>query len=324
MLQKIPFAVLLFILSLITAGLAHAQNTLEGEVIDSRTGEPLFGVSVLDVNAGSGTSTDLDGGFTITYSGTTTLRFSFIGYRTVDIEVTPTTSDLTVELEQEISALDEVVVTGLGTSIKRENLANSITRIDSDKLTGNVTPQTLDNTLNGKIPGVNIRAQSGAPGGGVNVQLRGISTLGAGSSQPLYIIDGVYVNNDAIANGRFLTTGANSFAEDNPANRVADLNPEDIESIEVLKGASAAAIYGQRANAGVIIINTKKGQGGKTKVSFTQEVGFNSALNLGQIGAEWDLDKIDFIDGTLGFQGTATTEQIRQLFQQAESTGTIF
>ena len=321
MLQKIPFAVLFFIISLITAGLAQAQNTLEGEVVDSRTGEPLFGVSVLDINAGTGTSTDLDGKFTITYSGTTTLRFSFIGYRTVDIEVTPSTSDLTVDLEQEISALDEVVVTGLGTSIKRENLANSITRIDSDKLTGNVTPQTLDNSLTGKIPGVNIRAQSGAPGGGINVQLRGISTLGAGSSQPLYIIDGVYVNNDAIANGRFLTTGANSFAEDNAANRLADLNPEDIASIEVLKGASAAAIYGQRANAGVIIINTKKGQGGATKVSFTQEVGFNSALNLGQIGAEWDLDKIDFVDGTLGFQGTATTDQIRDLFQQAQSNG---
>jgi len=319
MLQKIPLAVIIFSLFMITAGLVQAQNTIEGEVVDARTGEPLFGVSVLDINAGSGTSTDLEGKFSITFIGSTTLRFSFIGYRTIDREVNQATSELVIQLEQEISSLEEVVVTGLGTSIKRENLANSITRIDSDKLTGTVTPQTLDNSLTGKIPGVNIRAQSGAPGGGINVQLRGISTLGAGSSQPLYIIDGVYVNNDAIANGRFLTTGANSFAEDNPANRLADLNPEDIESIEVLKGASAAAIYGQRANAGVIIINTKSGQGGRTKVSFTQELGFNSALNLGQLGASWDLEKIDFIDQTLGFQGTASTEQIRQLFQQTQA-----
>ena len=127
-------------------------------------------------------------------------------------------------------------------------------------------PQTLDAAMNGKIPGVNIKQLSGAPGGGFNVQMRGISTLGAGNSQPLYIIDGVYVNNEELRTGRSFATGASTttLTQDDVANRLADLNPDEIETVEVLKGASAAAIYGQRANAGVVIITTKKGRAGRT------------------------------------------------------------
>lgn len=318
MLQKIPFAVLLFIISLITAGLAQAQNTLEGEVVDSRTGEPLFGVSVLDVNAGSGTSTDLDGKFTITYTGTTTLRFSFIGYQVQDIEVNQQTTDLTVELQAEVTALDELVVTGLASTVKRSNLANAVSSISAEDIAGKVDPQTLDRAMQGKIPGVNILQTSGAPGGGFNVQLRGISTLGAGASQPLYIVDGVWVDNSLLTTGRSLVSGAGGTAQDDVANRIADINPNDIESIEVLKGSAAAAIYGQRANAGVIIITTKKGQAGRTNISIKQDFGFNDVQRL-RGTTDWTEDRIDAFWGA----GSARADLEKQRFRDAQQQGTI-
>lgn len=176
--------------------------------------------------------------------------------------------------------------------MKRENLANSVASISSEDITGKSQPETIDNALQGKIPGVQITSYSGAPGGGFNVQLRGVSTLGAGGSQPLYIIDGVYVNNEQLTTGRSAVSGAGGNSQDDTANRLADINPDDIASIEVLKGPSAAAIYGQRANAGVIIINTKKGKAGQTLVSVKQEVGFSSPLNL--IGrTSWTAARID-------------------------------
>ena len=290
--QKMLLFAVVSLCLLFTASISNAQNTLQGEVIDSNTFEPLFGVSVLDVNAGTGTSTDLDGRFSITYTGSTTLRFSFIGYRVQDIEVTQQTTSLTVELIQDIAALDELVVTGLASTVKRSNLANAVSSISARQISENTDPVTIDRALQGKIPGVNILQTSGAPGGGFNVQLRGISTLGAGASQPLYIVDGVYVDNSILTTGRSLVSGAGGTVQDDAANRIADLNPDDIESIEVLKGSSAAAIYGQRANAGVIIINTKRGRSGRTNISVKQDIGFNSAQKfLGR--TEWTEDRIN-------------------------------
>lgn len=288
--NKIPFAVMLLLL-FFTAFQLQAQNSIDGEVVDATTGEPLFGVSVLNVNTGTGTSTDLDGEFTISFSGSTTLRFSYIGYRDQDVDITPQTSSLTVQLEAEVSALDELVVTGLASTVKRSNLANAVSSINASQISENTDPVTIDRAMQGKIAGVNILQTSGAPGGGFNVQLRGISTLGAGASQPLYIVDGVYVDNSILTTGRSLVSGAGGTVQDDPANRIADLNPDDIESIEVLKGSSAAAIYGQRANAGVIIINTKRGQSGRTNISVKQDIGFNSAQKfLGR--TEWTEDRI--------------------------------
>ncbi|MGN8225740.1 SusC/RagA family TonB-linked outer membrane protein [Gracilimonas sp. BCB1] len=291
------------------AQVAIAQYTVSGTVTDASTGEVLVGVTIFDANTNTGTSTNINGRYSLELpAGTTSLRFSSIGYVTQNIEVSGSNGgevSLDVEMRSDVANLEELVVTGLASSIKRENLANAITKVDAEDLVERTQPQTLDGAFKGKIPGVSIRSQSGAPGGGVNVQMRGVSTLGAGSSQPLYIIDGVYVNNDAISNSRYLTTGANSTAEDNSANRLSDINPEDVESIEVLKGPSAAAIYGQRANAGVIIITTKKGQAGDTQVSVSQDVGFNSALNLVGV-AEWNPDKITTYTSIFG--GNAAAE----------------
>lgn len=278
-------------------GIAVGQNyTITGTVTDGATGEGLAGVNVVVEGTTTGTITDVQGKYRLqTSEQAPTLVFSFIGYLQQSVQLSQGQTNVNVTLEEDVTNLEEVVVTGLASSVKRSNLANSVETVNASELAETTSPQTLDNALYGKLAGVNMTANGGAPGGGINVQLRGISTLGAGSSQPLYIVDGVYVDNSTIRNGRTQVSGAsggqNSATQDNTAGRIADLNPEDIESIEVLKGPSAAAIYGTRANAGVVIITTKRGQAGETKVSFKQDVGFASALNL--IGFDdWGPEKI--------------------------------
>lgn len=295
-LYKRGLCIVLF--SLFTVGSAFAQFTVNGTVIDAESGEPLFGVTVVEAETGNGAATDINGQFSLNVAGdSATLRVTYIGYIVQTVEVNRNGSaivEIEIELEPDISRLEEIVVTGLASNVKRSNLGNAVATISRKELSGTTVGQSLDNSLYGKITGVNINANGGSPGGGSNVQLRGISTLGSGSSQPLYIIDGVYVDNTVISTGRSSVSGAGGSSQDDVASRISDLNPEDIESIEVLKGPSAAAIYGGRANAGVIIINTKRGQAGETRVSIKQDVGFTSALNL--LGFdEWSEDKIDLI-----------------------------
>src|SRR4249919_1728968 len=137
--------------------------------------------------------------------------------------------------------------------------------------------------MSGKVPGAYINANSGAPGGGISVKLRGVTSF-FGNTQPLFVVDGVYMDNSAVSGGLNAVTaaaaGGNASNQDNPSSRIADLRAEDIENIEILKGASAAAIYGSRAAAGVVIITTKRGRAGKTKVSFTQDLGFVKVRKL--------------------------------------------
>lgn len=297
---------------------AVAQFTVEGTVIDAQSGQALVGVNIYDPGSEQGTTTNTEGDFSLDIPAqSATLRISYVGYNQKNVEVSADNNEITIELQKSIANLDEVVVTGLASSVQRSNLANAVSTVNSEELTGTVSSPTVDNALSGKIAGVNIRSNSGAPGGGFNVQLRGISTLGAGSSQPLYIIDGIYVNNSTISNGRFQATGATSAGEDNGGNRLADLNPDDIESIEVLKGPSAAAIYGQRANAGVVIITTKRGSAGSTEVTFEQNTGFSSALNLLGV-ASWSESKIQ---NFYSDPGVAAAEV--QKYQQAVANGNI-
>ena len=161
---------------------------------------------------------------------------------------------------------------------------------------------TVDGALYGKFAGANISANSGAPGGGISVKLRGITSL-VGNSQPLFIVDGVYYDNSSIQAGlnsvsKAAGQGSTDF-QDNPSNRVADLDPEDIDRIEVLKGASTAAIYGARAAGGVVIITTKKGKAGKPRIEIGQSVGMQMQLNkLGQ--RQWDTTKVRAAYGSNG------------------------
>ena len=307
--------------TLFCAQVAIAQYTVSGTVTDAATGETLVGVTIFDANTNTGTSTDIEGEYTLELpSGETSLRFSSIGYVTQNVDVSGTSGEVTldVEMRADVANLEELVVTGLASSVKRANLANSVASISAEDIAERTQPETIDNALQGKIPGVQITSYSGAPGGGFNVQLRGVSTLGAGGSQPLYIIDGVYVNNEFLTTGRSAVSGAGGNSQDDVANRLADINPDEIQSIEVLKGASAAAIYGARANAGVIIINTKQGVAGETQVSIKQEVGFNNALNL--LGrTDWTEERIDAFYGA----GSAAAVRERQRLNDAQAAGNV-
>src|SRR4029078_11592097 len=145
-----------------------------------------------------------------------------------------------------------------------------------------VSSATVDAAMQGKLAGANLQFNSGAPGGGARLRLRGISTIN-GQSSPLYVIDGVIVSNVAVPSGANAITGAaaggNASNQDNPVNRIADITPNDIETVEVLKGASAAALYGSKAANGVVIITTKRGRNGENKVEVTQRLGFSQVSN---------------------------------------------
>ncbi len=257
--------------------LGFSQGTVSGNITDSSYGGPLAGVNVVVKGTSRGAVSDFDGNYSINVdSFPATLVFSSLGYETKELIVEgPTT--LNVTMAESATGLDEVIVTGLGTSIKRSNLANAVATVSNDELVGTTAQSTLDGALYGKLTGVNITSSSGAPGGGFALRLRGISSIN-GNNQPLYIVDGVYVNNSEIPSGLRFASGANRGNEENSANRIADLDPNDIQNIEVLKGASAAAIYGTRANAGVVIITTKRGSQGKTEVKFSQDTGFNTII----------------------------------------------
>ncbi len=265
----------------------------------------------------TGTSTNADGTFTVggVPATATRVQFSFVGYRTVEQDIT--SAPISVMLTSETRALDEVVVTGLATTIKRSNLANSVATVSAQELVGQTRPVTLDAALQGKLSGAVITQTSGTPGGGISVQLRGPSSI-IGSSEPLYVIDGVYANNETYENGR----SSNAFNQANEAlgrqsgttNRISDINPDDIENIEVLKGSSVAAIYGACANAGVII-TTKRGRAGQTRVSLRQDLGATSILR--RLGHEdWTAGKIAAFP-RLGGSGDVATEQARLAAAQA-------
>jgi TonB-linked SusC/RagA family outer membrane protein len=254
--------------------------SVSGTVTDAQTGEALVGTQVFVKGTFVGTTTDDNGAFSIDVETGATLMVAYIGYKSQEVAVSEGVGLLSVQLEPDVLKQDEVVVTGLVSTVKRRNAANAVAVVSGEDLV-NAPTQTLDQALSGQFAGVNIRRNSGAPGGGVNVNLRGSSTL-TGSTQPLYVIDGVILNNDANQSGIDVVTAAtgagSSRPQGQPTNRIGDINPNDIESIEVLKGASAAAIYGAKASNGVVIIKTKRGRGGKTKFNFSTKAGSSSLL----------------------------------------------
>lgn len=270
------------------------QKTITGKITSASTGEGLPGVSVFAKGTTIGTITDINGAYTLNVpEGTVTLVFTTIGFAKIEQTLGSETT-IDVQLKEDVQNLEEIVITGLASNTKRGNLANAVSTISAKELTGVTVPQTVDGALYGKFNGVNIVSNSGAPGGGISVKLRGTTSI-LGSSQPLYIVDGVYIDNSSIgANLNFLSAaaaGGNASNQDNPSNRIADISLEDIETIEVLKGAAAASIYGSRSSAGVIVITTKKGGNGRTNVSFDQTVGLTSAINL--LGnRDWNEERI--------------------------------
>ena len=274
----------IFLFLLLLPCFIFAQNTISGRVsLDN--GEPVSFANVIEKGTANGTTTDMDGNYSIEVATLpVTLEYSSLGFTTFEQSVSAA-GTVNVVMAESAQSLEEVVVTGLATSVKRSNSANAVASISSEKLVGTTPPPTLDGALYGKFAGVLVNSNSGAPGGGLSVKLRGATSI-EGNTQPLYIVDGVYVDNSSIPAGLNTISAAASggsdeiFLQDNATNRIADINPEDIATVEILKGASAAAIYGSRAAAGVVIITTKRGKAGETQFRFSQSTGWNEAINL--------------------------------------------
>lgn len=313
--KKHPLLKMVYLLLLLIPSVIFGQSVVTGRISDAEN-NPIPFVDVVQKGTNNGVTSDFDGSYSITLNGDSgTLRFSYLGFTSQEMEIN-SSQTLNVTLETSLEALDEVVISGLASSIKRSNSANAVATVSAEDLVGRTAAQTLDGALSGKFAGAQITKSSGAPGGGISVKLRGVTSIN-GNSQPLYIVDGVYVNNNSISGaGLNFVSGAagggNASAQDNPTNRIADLNPDDIANIEILKGASAAAIYGSRAAAGVVIITTKKGKSGLTKISLSQDFGFNTILNkLGQRTYTAEIAEASFGEGN------------GALFTEARDNGTL-
>jgi TonB-linked SusC/RagA family outer membrane protein len=270
----------LFLLSVQQVAAQVRQVT--GRVTNSQTEQGLPGATVAVSGTGIVAETNNEGNYTVNVpDGDQTLVVRAIGYKRQQVPVPTNQSSADVALQPDVFKLEEIVITGQVTGVERQNLPNAVATVSASEL-NRAPAQTLESALQGKIPGAYIQANSGAPGGGYQLNLRGVSTINA-SVDPLYVVDGIVVSNAAIPNGQNAVScaqcGGNPRNQDNPVNRIADLNPEDVERIEVLKGGSAAAIYGSKATNGVVIITTKRGRLGKPQFSMSQKFGFFSRAN---------------------------------------------
>jgi len=244
----------------LTACLFAQERTITGSVTSADDKSALPGVNVLAKGSNTGGVTDSDGKFRISVpSGTTRLVFSFVGFTTKEVELGSQTS-LEVVLETDVRQLSEVIVTGFGQQLKRDVTGN-IAKVTSNDLKDMPVP-TFDNALQGKAAGVVVNAGGGKLGQGIQIRVRGQSSVSA-SNEPLYVIDGIPLT----------TQDLGSFG--GATNPLADINPQDIESLEILKDASSAAIYGSRAANGVVLITTKRGKAGRTNINFGAQYGFS-------------------------------------------------
>ena len=246
---------------------AQAQRAT-GTVVDE-TGEPLPGVSVIVAGKAGGVSTDFDGKFSLAANKGDVIKFAYIGYNPAEVKFDGKPINLT--LQPDAANLDEVVVTALGIKKDRKALGYAVSEMKSDEILENKSPNVV-NALAGKIAGVTVTQYSGAAGAGANITLRGGNSTSDGrSNEPLFVVDGIIYDNSTQVVGNSGTDGM-TRSNTTYSNRVMDINPEDIESMSVLKGAAASALYGSRAADGVIIITTKKGAEGTVKVNVSSKV----------------------------------------------------
>ena len=265
------------LLSIITYGQTK-EYSLTGKVLNSDQKQPIPGASVLIKNTDYGGVTDFDGNYEIKADlkpGEYTIEVSYLGYVTETKQLSLNNDTEIVNdfiLKEDPLGLDEVIVTGSSGNTTRRKLGNSIGTIKSKEIANTGSENTLS-ALSGKILGAQVNQNSGNPGGGFSVSLRGVSTV-FGSGEPLYIIDGVYVDNSSqnVINLNIASPGSDFQAGQN---RLVDINPNDIERIEVLKGAAAAAIYGSLASNGVVQIFTKKGEKGEPRINYSNSTNLN-------------------------------------------------
>ncbi|MEM7105805.1 MAG: SusC/RagA family TonB-linked outer membrane protein [Bacteroidota bacterium] len=241
-----------------------AQKTVSG-VVSEENGEPLIGVSVIESGTTNGTVTDLNGEYTLEVAGSSsTIEFRFTGYATVT-EVVGDRSNINATMSEDVEILDEVVVSALGFKQIRDEMGSTASKVDPDDIRRSGEANFL-NSLGAKASNVQISRSNGDPGAGSTIKIRGSNTI-TGSNNPLVIIDGVPVSNSTLYGGGNNATGGRTGGTSQQS-RLNDINPNDIESVQILKGASAAALWGSRAANGVVVITTKSGKAGKPKIEY--------------------------------------------------------
>ena len=272
---------------------AQTDYTLRGNVVDD-FGSPISGVTIQIKNTNQGAITDFDGSFNLQANlkaGSYVLIFRALGLTTKEIPLSlDTLKEIVTDviMTADILGLDAVVITGVGALTAKKQLGNTISTVEGLDI---AQSGSLDITggLSGKLAGIQVTQNSGDPAGGISVRLRSASTVN-GSSDPLYIIDGVIVNNNSTN-----VLNVNSVVQ----NRLSDISPNDIDRIEVIKGAAAAAIYGSRASNGVVQIFTKKGKSGKPVITVSSSVNFNSLRkkrDFNQVPLDWTSSDISILD----------------------------
>lgn len=316
---------MLFVLGLTLQ--VRAQTVVTG-TITTEDGESLPGASILETGTTNGTITDVDGNFSLNVNENASLTISFVGFQTQVIPINGM-STITMQMTPDLESLDEVVVVGYGTQ-KRKDISGSVSSIDKKELEDQVF-SNLDNLIQGKAAGVHVVQNNGAPGAGITLRIRGNTSIGSGN-EPLYVVDGVPIKSgdysglaDESRNGATSSISA-----------LGDLNPSDIESIEILKDAAAASIYGSRASNGVVLITTKKGSEGKMNVNLDYKTGLQqitrilpvvNALQDRELGYEaWvnngRIDAFEHFTDTLNPNYNHDTNWQDELFQVAPLTST--
>lgn len=265
--KKILLLSFMLLLTLSFNALAQ-ERTVTGKVTSADDGSGLPGVNVILKGTNTGAITDIDGNYSVSVpSSGGILQFSFIGLKSVEIEI-GARSVIDVPMSEDVETLEEVIVTGYQNQLKRE-LTGAVTSVKGDEI-ANIPLQSFDRAIQGRVAGVQIASQSGAPGAGVNIRVRGIGSVNAGND-PLIIIDGVQV----------ASNGGTTQGSSNPLNSI---NPNDIESIDVLKDAAASAIYGAQAANGVVVVTTKSGSStGKPQINVSMQEGVTEPFNLYEV-----------------------------------------
>jgi TonB-linked SusC/RagA family outer membrane protein len=268
----------LVLATLAGATVASAQQRQVTGRVTSSNGEAVAGANVSITGTAFAAVTNSDGRYAIAApAGAVTLVVRRIAFKRKEVSVPADQNQADVALEPDVFNLEAVVVTGQATGVERRNAAIATTNVSGEEISRVPSP-SIDRALAGRVPGAIISQNSGAPGGGTQIQLRGNNTV-IGNPDPLFVVDGVIFSDVALPTGLFTVTGSsanrgNGEQQDDPVNRLADINQDDVESIEFLRGAAAASIYGSKAANGVIVIRTKRGQPGKPRATISQSMGF--------------------------------------------------
>ncbi len=292
---KATLSIAVALATLVSVTAASAQQRQITGHVTSATGESIAGASVSITGTAFAAITNSDGRYAIAApAGAVTLVVRRIAFKRREVSVPADQSQADVALEPDVFNLEAVVVTGQATGVERRNAAIATSVVTASDITATPAP-ALDRALQGQVPGAYIQQNSGAPGGGTQIQIRGSNTV-VGTADPLYVVDGVIVSDAAISTGLFSVTSSGNpqstrndgEKQDDSVNRLTDLNPNDVESVEILRGAAASSIYGSKGVNGVVIITTKRGKAGTPLANITQRVGY-SELQRGPGTRVYDL-----------------------------------